>query len=61
MIKYPEKLVSTTNVRRVLENLDSYLRQKLGTQGVPLAYVIRTESMPPLEVADLPFGLPTYK
>jgi hypothetical protein len=58
--EYPEKLVSITNVRRVIENLNSYLRQNLGTQGVPLAYIVRTESIPPLEAADLPFGIPMY-
>jgi hypothetical protein len=47
-------------VRRVIENLDAYLRQKRGTQGVPLAYIVRTESIPPPEAADLPFGIPTY-
>jgi hypothetical protein len=54
-IEFPGKLVSIANVRRVIENLDAYLRQKLGTQGVP-----RTESIPPPEAADLPFGIPTY-
>jgi hypothetical protein len=40
-VDLPTKLTQTDKVRELLEDLDNYLIRKLGSSGLPLAYVVR--------------------
>jgi hypothetical protein len=54
-IEYPEKLTAIDRVRRTIENIDAYLLQKLGVNGIPLASVTRLNSVPPVEKCQSSF------
>lgn len=54
----PSPLTKIDTVRVTLENLDDYLRRKLGDSGCPLAYVTRENAA--LPAVDPGFGLPTF-
>jgi hypothetical protein len=56
-IDFPQKLTKIEQVRDVLEDMDNYLVRKLGSSGVPLAYVTREDVAVPL--VDPGYGLPT--
>jgi hypothetical protein len=57
-IKLPTPLAKLDDVRVTLENIDDYLRRKLGDSGCPLAYITRdTVALP---IIDEGFGLPSY-
>jgi hypothetical protein len=59
-VEYPEKLTTIDRVRRTIENINAYLLQKSGVNGVLLALVTRLIAVPPPENMDLPFGMPSY-
>jgi hypothetical protein len=59
-LNYPEKLTSFDKVRRMTENIDAWILQKIGVTCVPLAYVTRLNPVPPLEAIDHLFGQPSY-
>jgi hypothetical protein len=40
-VDLPGKLTRTEKVREVLEDIDNYLLRKLGSSGLPLAYIVR--------------------
>jgi hypothetical protein len=56
-VELPQKLLKTDKVRDVLEDIDNYLVRKLGSSGLPLAYVVREEVALPL--VDPGYGQPT--
>jgi hypothetical protein len=55
----PSKLTRIEKVRDVLEDMDNYLVRKLGSSGLPLAYVVREEVAVPIGALDPGYGLPT--
>jgi hypothetical protein len=56
-VDLPGKLTCTDKVREVLEDMDNYLLCKLGSSGLPLAYVVRETVALPAD--DLGYGQPT--
>jgi hypothetical protein len=57
-VKIPEPLKNVENVRQTLEDIDHYLNRKRGTDGVPLAYVVRTSVQIPAGAPN--YGLPSF-
>jgi hypothetical protein len=53
----PGKLTRIDRVGEVLEDIDNYLLRKLGSSGLPLAYVVRQSIALPAD--DLGYGQPT--
>jgi hypothetical protein len=58
-VVYPEKLTDITRVCHTLENIDAYLRQQLGCNGVPLPSVCHASVAVLAEADDELFGMPT--
>jgi hypothetical protein len=58
-LELPSKLSRIEKVRDVLEDMDNYLVRKLGSSGLPLAYVVREEVAVPIGALDPGYGLPT--
>ena len=56
----PPKLTDIRTVRSTLEDLDNYLRRRLGTSGLPLAYVTREDIAIPAPADDPGFGMPDF-
>lgn len=55
----PDPLTKPDDIRKTLDSLDHYLLNKRGLNGTPLAYLVRTQVVPPY--ADpLVYGQPTY-
>ena len=56
----PPKLTDIQTVRSTLEDLDNYLRRRLGTSGLPQAYVTREDITIPAPADDPGFGMPDF-
>ena len=50
-----------TAISRAIEELEHYLLTKLGVNGIPLAYLIRADAVPPAEADDQQYGQPSFK
>jgi hypothetical protein len=58
-VKTPESLKNVENLRQTLEDIDHYLDRKRGTDGVPLAYIVRTSVEIPAAAPN--YGLPLFE
>jgi hypothetical protein len=47
VVPLPSPLLKQEDIRKFLDNLDHYLKQKRGLRGTPLDYLVRDEVIPP--------------
>jgi hypothetical protein len=56
----PEKLVKQDDARRVIENLDEYLKKRRNIHGVPLSYLVRDQVEAPDIAVDQGYATPSF-
>jgi hypothetical protein len=59
-IELPEKLKNQDDARKILEDLDDYLKKRRNIQGVPMSYLIRDDENAPDIASDPGYATPSF-